>query len=238
MAIATGTAIAIAAGIAGLGTVYASNKAGEATQAQTQAVGQAQATTLKMYEQTRTDLAPWAESGQRGLAEYEKRVAAGPGEFDPSQDPGYKFGFEEGMKGINRQASALGQYGSGGTGKALARYASDYASTKYDQWLQRWQSSLMPYQNLSEQGRMAAGGQAQAATGAGQNLSQLAMQGGQVQAQGAANQANLWGGFAGQAGQGLLDYYYSGGGGTSGYSPGASGPGGNNTSMYGFRGVG
>ena len=84
--------------------------------------------------------------------------------------------------------------------------------------------------NLAEQGRMAAGGQAQAATEAGAALSGQVMAGGRAQAEGAANKGNIWGSFAGQAAQegmdmypSLMEQYYSGGGGNSNtFNPGVN----------------
>ena len=88
----------IAAGVGVAGTVYASKKAGDATKAQVAGAKQAQDTTLKMYEQTRADLDPWAQAGKRGLAEYEKLAEEGPGEFqfEFEKDPGYQFEMREG----------------------------------------------------------------------------------------------------------------------------------------------
>ena len=59
----------IAAGVGAAGTVYASKKAGDATKVQVAGAEKAEDTTLKMYEQTRADLDPWAQAGKRGLAE-------------------------------------------------------------------------------------------------------------------------------------------------------------------------
>lgn len=49
---------------------------------------------------------------------------------DPVYNSGLQFGLDEGTKAIERRAAAGGSYDSGGTLKALTRYANDYASTK------------------------------------------------------------------------------------------------------------
>lgn len=51
---------------------------------------------------------------------------------DLENEPGYKFGLEQGQLGIDRKAAAGGNYFSGAALKAAARYGQDYAGTKYD----------------------------------------------------------------------------------------------------------
>jgi hypothetical protein len=47
-------------------------------------------------------------------------------------EPGYKFGLDEGLRAIERMASARGTYNTAAPVKAGSRYAVDYASTKYN----------------------------------------------------------------------------------------------------------
>lgn len=49
---------------------------------------------------------------------------------DPVYQSGLKFGLDEGVKGIERQQGATGSRLSGATLKALARFGTDYGSTK------------------------------------------------------------------------------------------------------------
>jgi hypothetical protein len=49
---------------------------------------------------------------------------------DPVYQSGLQFGLNEGEKTLNRQAAATGGLLSGATQKTIARYATDYASTK------------------------------------------------------------------------------------------------------------
>jgi hypothetical protein len=54
--------------------------------------------------------------------------------FDPTNiqiDPGYKWRLGQGMQAMDRSAAAKGGVLSGGQGKALQRYAQDYASGEY-----------------------------------------------------------------------------------------------------------
>lgn len=48
-----------------------------------------------------------------------------------SDDPSYGFRFQEGQRALERSAAARGGLLSGGTGRRLARYGQDYASTEY-----------------------------------------------------------------------------------------------------------
>lgn len=52
-------------------------------------------------------------------------------------EPGYAIGLQEGTLARERSAAARGSILSGGTQKALARYAADYASTKYGESVNR-----------------------------------------------------------------------------------------------------
>lgn len=49
---------------------------------------------------------------------------------DPVYQSGLQFGLDQGVQGLTRQAAATGSQLSGGTLKALARYANDYGTTK------------------------------------------------------------------------------------------------------------
>ncbi len=48
---------------------------------------------------------------------------------------GYKFGMDQGREAITGSAAAKGLLNSGSAAKALTRYGSDYASTKYNDYL-------------------------------------------------------------------------------------------------------
>jgi len=197
----------VAGGLGLVGSLFQSKSADKAAAAVAGSADQASATQWAMYQQTREDMAPWRIAGTKALGTLENKLEAGPGEFKPSEDPGYRFGYEEFVeKPTLRMASATGKLGSGATQKALTRYASDYASTKYDNFLNRWYQSLTPYQSLSGLGQTTAtqGGALGAETGA--NIGKTTLAGGQARETGYVNQANIWGNLAGGAGQNMLDY--------------------------------
>jgi len=70
--------------------------------------------------------------------------------FDPATEPGYQFGYEEFIEDpLLRQASAAGRLPTDpATQKALTRYAEDYASTKYQDYVNRQYQELEPIWNL------------------------------------------------------------------------------------------
>lgn len=134
---------------------------------------------------------------------------------DLENEPGYQFGLSEGNKAIERAAAARGRYDSGDTLKALTRFGSDYASTKFDDAFNRDAANKSrTYGFLSGQsgtgvnaaGQMAGLG-ANAASGAGAAL----MQGADASAAGTVGAANALtngvGSYLGyQNNQATLDY--------------------------------
>ena len=183
-----------------------SSKAANAASASANAATQAQ---LQMYQQTREDLAPWRSAGTNALNTYQNMLAQGPGQFNPQTEPGYQFGYQQFVENPTlRTAAATGLSQSGRTLKSLSRYASDYASTKYDDFLNRWYQKLQPYQNLSLQGQNAASQTAQASLGTGQAIANNTLAAGQAQASNYLNQGNIFGSALSQTGQNVLNSSY------------------------------
>jgi len=116
----------------------------------------------------RGDIAPWREAGGEALSELKTRVMRGAGEFRPEEDPGYEYGYKRFIEDpLMSRASAGGNVRSGGILKALSEGAADYATSKYDNFLDRWQRSLNPLQNLSGTGVSAGGASAGISSGFG-----------------------------------------------------------------------
>ena len=174
MGIGLGTAILISTVLGAGATVYAGSKAAAA---QEKGASEAINTQWKMFQQQREDYAPWREAGERALGTIEEQIAAGPGEFDPTETPGYEFGFKSFIEQPYLSAQgAKGKRLSGETVKGLTRYAQDYAETSYDNFLRRYYQKMQPLQSMAGVGITAAGGQAEAAGTAGANIAQLQYQ--------------------------------------------------------------
>jgi len=199
------TWIAVAvAGAAVVGSVISSQSAKKAAKTAAGAAGDATQSQLAMYEQSREDAGPWREAGAGAvnalwgtpgtpatttqgapISGTQGLIQKGPGQFVPEKEPGYKFGYQEFVENPTlKLASATGKLGSGATLKALTRYASDYASTKYDNFLDRYYKSLDPYFRMAGLGSnvTVAGGNQASETGRGVAATTLA--GGQATAAG------------------------------------------------------
>lgn len=143
----------------------------KAKRAQTRAAELARFDQQRMFGQAESGMAPWRKAGKEAFDRYQEKVYAGPGEFVPEDDPGYKFGYEEFVeKPQLRAAAAGGRLGDTRTQKELTRYASDYASTKYDNYLDRWYKSLQPLQGMADMGYEAQRESSNRTMGLGQAL--------------------------------------------------------------------
>ena len=186
------------------GALLSAGAADRASQVQAQAAKDAQATQLKMYEQSREDVKPYNTIGQgaaTSLAElYGLPTPANPdggtmmsegalAKFQASPD--YAFTQSEGLRGLDSSAAARGTLLSGGHSKDVLGYASGLASQQFNNYANR-------LSGLSSLGANAASGNASRAiqTGAGVAGSQLA--GGEAQASGIVGSSkNITSGLAG-----------------------------------------
>jgi hypothetical protein len=149
----------------GIGSaLIGSNATKKAANTAAQAAQQAQAV-------TREDLAPWRDTGSWALGQLRGELGSG---FQLS--PGYDFAMSEGVRAIDRGASARGLLGSGARLRELTRYGQGLANQEYGSYLNRLAA-------------LAGLGQT-AATNTAQMGGQALMQGGLAQAQGGINSAN------------------------------------------------
>lgn len=151
--------------------------------AQREALDQQLAVQNRMYEQSRTDFAPYRGSGvanvnqlntllgiggDTGAADYGRFATADftPEMFAKGVDPGYAFRLSEGLKGIDRQAAARGGLISGNALKAASGFAGEQASQEYQNAFNRYQTTrgntLSPFQTGASAGQSAAAMQGQA----------------------------------------------------------------------------
>jgi hypothetical protein len=144
-------------------------------------------------------------------------------------DPGYQFRLNEGLKALERSASARGDLLNGGTAKAEQQFGQDYASNEYGNVYSRAMNEYLNRFNIFNSNNtntfnrfstLAGGGQvaANSINAAGQNFannaSTLTMESGNAQAQGINNAgaarasgyvggANAWSGALGGLGGNL-----------------------------------
>jgi len=109
-------------------------------------VNQATGVQQGVYDQALQFLAPYLAAGGQGISTLADLLKSG-GEFnhaygmaDYQQDPGYEFRLAEGQKALERSAAARGGLQSGGTLKALTRYAQGVASDEYQRAFDRYQA--------------------------------------------------------------------------------------------------
>lgn len=116
----------------------------------------------KLWNQQQENFAPWMAAGQRGLAGYEN-LLQNPDSV--TQNPGYQFRLDQGMKGVENSASARGMSLSGNTLKGLTEYGQNYATGEY-------QNALNRYGTLANYGSGAVAGQSGASNMYGAQMGQ------------------------------------------------------------------
>lgn len=101
---------------------------------------------------------------------------------DLQNEPGYQFGLSEGSKALQRSAAARGQLFSGGTLKSLTQYNNDYASTKFNDAFNRFNTNKLNRYNmlagLSQGGQQATNTTVAAGSNAANNISNTYMNAG------------------------------------------------------------
>lgn len=120
-------------------------------------------------------------------------------------DPGYAFRQSEGMRALERSASARGNLLSGSTLKGIQRFGQDLASQEYQNAFNRYQveraARLNPLQSLMGSGQSSANVLTGAAGNLGQGLANAELAAGQARASGYVGQANALAGALGSIGQ-------------------------------------
>ena len=135
-------------------------------------------------------LDPYITGGQQAYASLFDMVQ-NPKQFtaaDLEFDPGYQFRLSEGQKALERSAAARGTLRTGGTLKALERYAQDAASQEYAAAFER---ASRDRQQRQQSLASLAGMGYNAGSAAGQNLIGGAQYGGNVGMAG-TTQAGNW----------------------------------------------
>ena len=132
------TAALVGASVAG--AAISAGAAKSAAKSQTKAANNQLAVQKQMYDQQRTDLAPYRDTGVNALGAAGYLVGFGdkPDGYKGFQEsPGYKFALDQGQKALERSAAASGGLFSGQTGKALVDYGTGMANQEYGNYFNR-----------------------------------------------------------------------------------------------------
>lgn len=185
VAVAIGGAAVLGAGA----TVYAGSKAAKA---QKHAADSSAANERYFYDTSRADYAPWRTAGAGAVGKLEQAYGLKPSDQPYGgffESPGYQFRRDEGIKALERSASARGlRTGpvdglSGPTAKAIMRYGEGLASSEYDAYTAR-------LAQLAGLGQSATAGTAAAGSSAASGISNALMASGNARASSYANTAS------------------------------------------------
>lgn len=115
---------------------YKQNKAAkDGANAVQGAANSATAEQARQYDQSRQDNMPWLQAGQNALSRLE---GASAGNFDSFKaSPDYQFTFDQGLKGLERGASARGGLYSGGADADRMQFGAGLASQQFGDWWNR-----------------------------------------------------------------------------------------------------
>lgn len=184
----------IAAGISAVGNILGGIFAGRA---QTKALKRARVSLAEGYDKAQEEIVPWREAGQRALTTYEKMLAEGPGAI--TEDAGYNFELEQGAKARQKYAQATGQRGTGAFAKRISEYSQGLASTRYNDFFNRYQARLANYAGLAQTGYSADTQAANLRVGRGEGIAGYTAGTGQAR-------ASAYTGIANSITGGLRDY--------------------------------
>ncbi|MCP5101020.1 MAG: hypothetical protein GY943_36180, partial [Chloroflexi bacterium] len=99
----------------------------------------------RQFDQSRTDMLPWMEAGQRSLADLEGQLGD-----SYEQSAGYQWQVAEGQKAMKSQMAALGYSDSGVHTKAALKWGQGLAAQDYDKWYGRKQQMAGQGQQQSQ----------------------------------------------------------------------------------------
>jgi hypothetical protein len=218
-------ASALIAGAAAIGSgLIASGGAKKAANVQAQAAQDAQAANERMLERQIGLQEPFRQAGMTAQDEIMKLLGIGGdasaegygslakpfGMEQFEQDPGYAFRQSEGMRALERSASARGNLLSGGTLKGIQRFGQDLASQEYGNAFNRYQiersARLNPLQSLMGSGQSATNMMTGNIGQSSQNQQANIMNAGQARASGYVGQANALGGALSSIGQAAASF--------------------------------
>jgi hypothetical protein len=180
---------AITAGLTAAGgigsTLIGKSSSDKAADAQKDASKRAANVQMQMYNQTRSDLQPYAQAGLPAMRSVLAMYGLTPGSKaynekamqDFKAAPDYQIAMREGVDALDNSAAARGMLKSGAAIKGVMEYGSDLGTRKLDSYLSR----LM---QIAGGGQSAAAGQGAAAMSTGRSLADTYLGQGEAEASG------------------------------------------------------
>jgi hypothetical protein len=218
-------AAAVIGGVATLGGgLIAAGGAKKAANVQAQSAREAQAANERMLERQIGLQEPFRQAGLTAQEQIMQLLGIGGdasaegygslakpfSQTDFEQDPGYAFRQAEGMRALERSASARGNLLSGGTLRGIQRFGQDLASQEYGNAFNRYQiernARLNPLQSLMGAGQSATNVMTRDVGQSSQNEQGNILGAGQARASGYVGQANALGGALSSIGQAAASY--------------------------------
>lgn len=89
----------------------------------------------RQYDQSREDMLPWLQAGQRGLNQLERLNSGDFSSFRESPD--YEFRRQQGLRGLAEMASARGNFFGGRMDKDIIDYNQGLATQSYGDYYNR-----------------------------------------------------------------------------------------------------
>jgi hypothetical protein len=189
---------------AGIGAGASVWGAGKAADAQEEASKRAIALQYEQMRRASNLYRPYREAGEQALTDYQGNIGDQPTYENTlatlADDPGYQFRLEQGQNTLENSAAARGNLLSGATLKDLTGYAQGMASQEgqaaYSRDMNAYNNQQNQLANLMQMGFNSVSGQVGQQAQSANNLANLALQGGQNQANyytGIGNVANQFG---------------------------------------------
>lgn len=154
---------------------------------------------MKMYEEGRSDLAPYRTAGEQGtnmlmsaLPELTSQINLDQAWLQ--QQPGYQFALKQGLKGVTNSAAARGLGSSGAAVKGAAGFATGLADqtyqTQFNNEMAQRQQRYNQLMGTAQLGANAAAQTSQNATTTGQGIASNTIGGGNAIAAGLTGAGN------------------------------------------------
>lgn len=189
-----GASVLIPAAAAIGGGLIAAHGSSQAANTQANAAAAGQQSQLQMYQQTRSDLAPYMTTGNAAMSQLASLFGIGTGGPTAAtaasatdaltKYPGYQFGVQQGQQALDRSAASKGLLLSGAQLKDAQRFGTDYAMQ------QAWNPYVSQLSAFANTGENAAAGVGTAGIKTGEDVAASQLLQGQATASGQVGTAN------------------------------------------------